>query len=417
MKILRKFVTVFATIGVFVAGFMLIGIMGAARPKIQRQAPVITPPSVFYVVAKSEGVTLDVFAQGEVKPRTDITLTAEVAGRVLKTGSGFVDGGAFDEGDLLLKIEDSDYRVQVAAARARLAQAEENLRREEAESNLARKDAEDLGKGASASDLTLRRPQLAQARAQHDSAKADLGAAQIDLARTEIKAPFKGRVRTRSVGVGQYVGPGGQLGRIFSTDAVEIRLTLNDNDLGKLGLPFGFVESESQRGPLVALSGEIANVEHNWSGRIARTEGAIDPATRQVAAIAVVDDPYGAGADDGAPLAVGLFVDAQITGKKFDGAFRIPRAALHGRNEIYVIGKNDILEKRVVAIASAERDTIIVSSGLKSGERVVTSPLRGADAGTKVSPQDPLKPDRDDPPEEPTPASATEAAIRAGGAP
>lgn len=406
MKIIRKFVTVFATLGVFVAGFLFIGLMGAARPKLQRQAPQTTPPAVFYVVAKPESVTLDVFAQGEVRPRTDITLTAEVSGRVLKTGSGFVDGGAFDEGDLLLKIEDSDYRVQVAAARARFAQAEENLKREEAESNLARKDAEELGKGSSASDLTLRRPQLAQARAQYDSAKADLGAAQIDLARTEINAPFKGRVRTRSVGVGQYVGPGGQLGRIFSTDAVEIRLTLTDNDLGKLGLPFGFVESESQRGPYVTLSGAIANVEHEWSGRIARTEGAIDPTTRQVAAIAVVDDPYGAGADDGAPLAVGLFVDARITGRTYTGAFRIPRAALYGRDEIYVIGKDDILEKRVVTIASAERDTIIVSAGLKPGERIVTSPLRGAEAGAKVSPQDPSKPDRETPNSEPAPNDA-----------
>lgn len=414
MKIIRKFVTVFATIGIFVAGFMLIGLMGAARPKIQRQAPQITPPAVFFVVAKPQTVTLDVYAQGEVKPRTDITLTAEVSGRVLKTSPAFVDGGAFNAGDLLLKIEDSDYRVQVASARARFAQAEENLRREEAESKLARKDAEDLGKGATASELTLRQPQLAQARAQYESARADLGAAQIDLERTDIRAPFKGRVRTRSVGQGQYVGPGAQLGRIFSTDAVEIRLTLTDNDLGKLGLPFGFVESDKARGPAVALSGAIANVEHNWVGRIARTEGSIDPTTRQVAAVAVVDDPYGAGSDNGAPLAVGLFVDARITGKTYDGAFRIPRSALYGRNEIYVIGKDDILEKRAVTIASAERDMIIVSEGVKAGERIVTSPLRGAAPGAKVAPQDPTKPD----PErldDPTPASETEKALKAAG--
>ncbi len=417
MNIIRKFITVFATLGIFVAGFMLIGLMGAARPKLQRAAPQITSPAVFYIVAKPESVTLDVFAQGEVKPRTDITLTAEVSGRVLRTDPRFVDGGAFKAGDLLLKIDDSDYRVQVAGARARLAQAEENLRREEAESRLAQKDAEELGKGASASDLTLRRPQLAQARAQFESARADLGAAQLDFERTNILAPFQGRVRTRSVGEGQYVGPGAQLGRIFSTDVAEIRLSLTDNDLGKLGLPFGFVESGATPGPSVELTGEIANVAHRWVGRVARTDGAIDPSTRQVTVVAAVDDPYGAGADAGAPLAIGLYVDAKITGKKFENAFKMPRTALHGRNEVYVIGKGDVLEKREVTVASAERDTIIVSAGLKPGDRVVTSPLRGADAGMKVIPEDPTKPDPDLPDDGPTPASATEKAIGAGGAP
>lgn len=417
MNVIRKFITVFATLGIFVVGFMLIGLMGAARPKLQRQAPQITPPAVFFTVAKPQSVTLDVYAQGEVKPHTDITLTAEIAGRVVSTSPAFVDGGAFEEGDLLLKIEDADYRVQVASARARLAQAEENLRREEAESSLARRDAEDLGKGATASELTLRRPQLAQARAQFESARADLGAAQLDLERTAIRAPFEGRVRTRTVGQGQYVGPGAQLGRIFSTDSVEIRLTLTDNDLGKLGLPFGFVETKTRRGPSVALSGQIANVEHNWTGRIARTEGSIDATTRQVAAVAVVDDPYGAGSDNGAPLAVGLFVDAQIIGKTYEGAYRIPRSALYARNDIYVIGKDDILEKRAVVIASAERDMVIVIDGLKPGERVVTSSLRGAEAGAKVAPQDPTKPDRDLPPDDPTPGSETAKALAAGGRP
>ncbi|MBY0421873.1 MAG: efflux RND transporter periplasmic adaptor subunit [Parvularculaceae bacterium] len=411
---LRKFVTIGATLGVFVAGFMFIGLMGAARPKVERRAPVIVPPTVFYLVAESKPVTLDVFAQGEVRPRTDIVLTAQVSGRVQSTGPGFVDGGAFEKDDLLLKIEDADYRVQVSAARARLAQAEQALRREEAESRLARKEYDELGKSGEASELTLRVPQLAQARAQYDSAKADLGAAQLNLERTNIRAPFRGRVRTRAVGEGQFVGPGAQLGRIFSTDVAEVRLILTDNDLGKLGLPFGFVETPERPGPPVELRGAIANQSHVWKGRIGRTDGAIDPATRQLAAIAVVDDPYGAGASAGAPLAVGLFVDARIAGRTLDNAIRIPRSALHGRDEVYVVGAGDVLEKRVVTIASAERDTIIVTAGLAVGDRVVTSPLRGADSGDKVAPQNPTRPDAAAPEDEPTPKSATDEALARG---
>ncbi|NWG71035.1 MAG: efflux RND transporter periplasmic adaptor subunit [Parvularculaceae bacterium] len=415
---IRKFITVLSTVGILAAGLLLIGLMGAARPRVKPQAPVITPPSVFYAAVEPQSVTLDVFAQGEVRPRTDITLTAQVSGRVVFTSAAFVDGGAFNEGDLLLKIEDADYRLAVTSARSRVAQAEESLKREEAEAALARRDYEELGRKGDPSELTLRLPQLAQARAAYDAARADFKSAELDLERTEIRAPFKGRVRERLVGQGQYVGPGAQLGRIFSIDAAEIRLTLTDNDLGKLGLPFGFVESAEKPGPEVLLTGSLANVEHQWRGRIARTEGAIDPSTRQIAAIAVVDDPYGAGAAaDGTPLAVGLFVDAKIAGKVFDGAFVIPRSALYGRDTVYVIGPGDVLEKRSIVIASAERDRIVVSSGLKAGDRVVTSPLRGADAGSRVVPVDPTKADRSEGEVDPTPQDAAAAAYRREGGP
>jgi RND family efflux transporter MFP subunit len=387
--------------------------MGAMRPKVKPVTPEVTPPTVFFFVTEKSPVTLDVFAQGEVKARTDITLTAQVSGRIIDTSSAFVDGGAFNEGDLLLKIEDADYRLAVTSARARVAQAEENLKREEAEAALARRDYEDLGRKGDPSELTLRLPQLAQAKAAFEAARADYKSAELSLERTAITAPFKGRVRQRLAGEGQFVAPGAQLGRIFSTDAAEIRLTLTDNDLAKLGLPFGFVESAEAPGPDVFLSGELANVEHEWKGRIARTEGSIDATTRQVAAIAVVEDPYGAGADDGAPLAIGLFVNARMVGKSLNDAVVIPRSALYGRDSVYVIRADNTLEKRTIVVASAERDRIVVSGGLDGGERIVTSPLRGADEGDTVAPVDPKKPDRPTI-DEPTPASATDEAMGGG---
>ena len=245
----RKIVTIGATVGVLAGGAFLIGVMGALRPQIEAQEPQITPPTVFYTMAEAQSVTLDVATQGEVRPRTDISLTSQVSGRVERTSNAFVDGGAFEEGDLLLKIEDADYRLQVTSARARVAQAQEVLSREQAESDLARQDFEELGIDDDPSDLTLRKPQLAQARANFEAALADQSAAQLNLDRTSIRAPFNGRVRRRLAGPGQFVSPGAQLGTIFSTDVVEIRLPLTDNDLAKLGLPFAFVETEEEPWP------------------------------------------------------------------------------------------------------------------------------------------------------------------------
>lgn len=415
----RKFFTLFGTIGILAAGVFLIGAMGAMRPRIAPQAPTITPPTVFYMTAVSRAVTLDVYAQGEVRPRTDITLTAEVSGRIVATSPAFVDGGAFMKGELLVKIEDADYRLAVTSARARVAQAEESLKREEAESILARRDYEDLGRKGDPSELTLRLPQLAQAKAAFEGARADYRSAELDLERTGVTAPFQGRVRNRLAGEGQFVGPGAQLGRIFSTDVVEVRLALADSDLAKLDLPIAFIESAQTPGPPVLFSAAVGGGVHHWRGRIARTDGAIDPATRQISAIAVVEDPYGAGADSGTPFAVGLFVDARIEGKPLADAIVAPRTALYGRDAVYVVGPDDTISKRIVVVASSDRESIVIVGGLQAGERIVTSPLRGADEGDKVVPVDPLVADPADPadPTEEIPPQGSAATLASGDAP
>ncbi|WP_411819903.1 efflux RND transporter periplasmic adaptor subunit [Hyphococcus formosus] len=382
----RKLYTIAGTLLIFVVLFLIVTIMGKMRPEVEQETPVATAPAVFYTVAASQAVTLDVEVQGEVRPRTDINLTAQVSGRVISTSPSFVNGGAFDEGDMLIKIEDTDYRAAVAAAKARVAQAEQTLRLEEAEADLARRDFEELNPNETPSELTLRIPQLAQARANFEAARAELRAAEINLQRTAIRAPFEGRVRERIAGVGQFVSPGMQLGRIFSTDVAEIRLALTDNDLAKLGLPLAFVETDENQGPNVALTARLAGQEHYWQGRIARTEGSIDATTRQVIAIAVVDDPYGMGADNGTPLAMGLFVDGTITGKPYQNAIVLPRSALYGRDRVYVIDEENRLIERRVEIVSSDRDTLTLASGINDGDRVVTSPLRGADEGDEVVP-------------------------------
>ena len=403
----RKFFTIIGTVGILAGFIAAIVVMGAMKPKLEKKEAEVVPPTVFFQIAETQPVTLDIEAQGEVQPRTDITLTTEVAGKIVSTSEKFVNGGAFEKGDLLLKIEDADFRAAAASARARVAQAEEALRREEAEASLAASDYADLGRDEAPSDLALRKPQLAQARANYEATRADLQSANLNLKRTEIRAPFKGRVRSRDAGEGQFVSPGAQVGRIFSTDIAEIRLPLADSDLAKLGLPIAFSETAEKPGPAALLSAFIAGEFHEWTGRIARTDGAIDPTTRQISAIAVVDDPYGDGADNGTPLAIGLFVSAKVEGKQFDNAIVLPRSALHGRDKVFVIQDDNTLEERTVAIVGSDRDNIIIASGIAPGERIATSPLRGAGNGDPVKATDPLRP-------EPTKESSTSTTARVG---
>ncbi|MEZ5916602.1 MAG: hypothetical protein R3C40_03400 [Parvularculaceae bacterium] len=191
----RKFFTLIGTLAILAGGIGFIFMLGQMRPKIEPTEIELAPPSVFYEAARAKPVKLNVYGQGEVRPRTDINLTAEVAGKIVRTSGEFVVGGAFAEGDMLVKIEDADYQVAVTGARARVAQALEALRREEAEADLAKREYDALGRSEKPGRLLYGQPQLAQARASYAAAEADLRSAQLNLDRTEIRAPFQGRVR------------------------------------------------------------------------------------------------------------------------------------------------------------------------------------------------------------------------------
>ena len=155
-------------------------------------------------------------------------------------------------------------------------------------------------------------------------------ATQHDLERTEIKAPYAGRVRQKSVDVGQFVSPGNQLGTIYAIDYAEVRLPLPDKDLAYLSnMPLVYRGQRRTQGPEVILRAEFAGGSHQWTGRLVRTEGEIDAASRMVHAVVQVRDPYGRGEDpDRPPLAVGMYVTAEILGDVAEQVAIIPRAAL-----------------------------------------------------------------------------------------
>lgn len=383
---IRKLLVVFGTIGTVVATIaffvIVIGILAANKPQPEKQEPQSFAPTVFVETVEYEPTQLHVYAQGEVRPKQEIDLTTQVGGKITEVSDAFAPGGVIKEGQKLVQIEDTDYRLAVTRARAEVAQAKTALDIEQAEAELARQDYEELqglSGGDGPSELTLRRPQLARAEANYQAALANLRDAELALSRTSVKAPFTGRVRSINANTGQFISPGASLGRIFSTDVAEIRLPLTDDDLGRLNLSLAF--NDPEKGPLVDLSAIAAGAERHWTGRIVRVDAAIDASTRQVAAIVQVKDPYGAGADDGFPLAMGLFVDAVIEGPALDRAVILPRISIVEGDNVFVVTDENTVSKRRVTIAAYTRDGAIITSGLEEGERVAVSRVTVNDGG------------------------------------
>ena len=137
--------------------------------------------------------------------------------------------------------------------------------------------------------------------------------------------------------------------------------------------------------PAVTLRASFAGYPFEWQGRVVRTEGEIDAKSRMVTAVASIEDPYGQGADrTRPPLAVGLFVEAEIQGRRVGDASVLPRTALRGTDHVLVLDADSRLRLRKVDVLRVEREQVVIGAGLAPGERVCVSPLPGAVDGMQV---------------------------------
>ena len=355
------------------------------QPVVETRPPEVPVPVIRALPVKLQDLRLTVKSQGTVAPRTQTTLVPEIAGRVLEVSPSLAAGGFFEAGAELLRIDPTDYQLQVVQAEAQIAQAQLSLETEEAQAEVARKEWESLGSGE-AQPLLRRVPQIARAKAALSSAQAALAQAKRNLEKTRIAAPFAGRVLRKNVDIGQYVTPGTPVAVIYSVDHAEIRLPLPDEELAYVDLPLSYRGGgDQQRQPVVRLQTEFGQRRHTWTGKIVRTEGTIDPQTRMIHAIAQIPDPYGRGPDPHRPpLAVGMFVEAEIQGRRMRDVVTLPRAALRGEDQVLVVDSESKIRFRRVNVVRLERETVIIDSGLKEGELVSLATLATVVDGMEV---------------------------------
>ena len=367
---------------------LIIGMLGAfalvkSREVVQPKPTEVPPPLVRVQSVYFTDFQLIVPAQGTVAPRTQTTLVSQVAGQIIEVSPAFANGGFFEKGDVLLTIDPRDYEVAVAQAQVQVAQAKLRLAREEEEAAIARDEWKRLGNG-DPTDLVLRKPQIDEARATIAAAEGALMRANLNLERTQIRAPYPGRVRTKNADVGQYVNPGSPLGHIYAIDYAEVRLPVSDDQLAYLDLPLSFRNNPHHNsGPDVRFHATFAGREHTYMGRIVRIEGEIDARSGMIALVGHVDNPYRQRDSNTPPFAVGMFVTAEILGHRAENVVVIPRAALRGKNRVLVVTGNR-LYYRTIDILRADAEKVVVKSGLKSGDQLCLSPIDTVVDGMRV---------------------------------
>ncbi|MEE9608742.1 MAG: efflux RND transporter periplasmic adaptor subunit [Myxococcota bacterium] len=364
---------------ILAAGVLGVAALVATRPRVEPRPPQASAPLVRVMRVEPQAVQYVVHANGTVVPRTESDLVPQVSGEVVWVSPSLASGGFFEAGEPLLRIDPADYAADLEGARAVLARAQSEFARARKERGRQRELAERSVASESRIDDAENAFRVAEATLRE--AKSRLERAQRDLERAELRAPYDGRVREESVDVGQFVTRGTPIARLYAVDTAEVRLPIPDRELLYLDLPLSYRAGRAtqQAGPRVLLRAEFAGREHSWNGRIVRTEGEIDTKSRMVHVVASVEDPYGRhAAADGPPLAVGLFVAAEIVGRRVEGVYVLPRAALRESPEgvrVLVVDAEDRLRFRDVEVLRAERERVVIGSGLEPGERVCVSPL------------------------------------------
>lgn len=359
---------------------LCVSLLFLTRPKAEKRPIPETVVTVETIDAQRTDYPVIVKTNGTIQADTRGNLVSQIRGEIVGVSKNFKPGGAFNAGEVLIEVDDRDYRAEVSQALAAVSQAEAIYKQELAQAKQAKTDWQRLGKLGNPPTLVAREPQLAAAKAEMDSAKARYQTAKLNLQRTKIKAPYSGRVIQRNAVLGQYLSIGSNLAEIFATDGVEVRLPLSQEEYAQLGLEN--LSDNNKQQFKVEISSQLGSKSFTWDAFITRTDSTFDLTTRQIDVVAEVFSPFSTNGEKPS-LKIGQFVNANILGRTIENVIVVPNKALREGRYVFT-SKNKKLVQSPVTVLWQDDKNAIIESGLNEGDIVVTTSLNSTLTGASV---------------------------------
>ncbi len=416
-------------------GIALALIIVSFAPKIEHTDIGAPAPLAEYIVAKKRPFVPRATGYGFVEPATLLEASAEVSGRIIYMNPALRAGAFLSKGTEVLRIDPTDYELSLAQAKADLVAAkaqkqEQTLLLDSAKialqiaernlklgtANLERKrdlmrngtisqaslDQEEQGVLKLKQDLQARQQQMEILPSQIDVAAARIKQNEARvveqeerLARTTIRLPFTTRIAAVHVDEDEYVKAGGRLFDAHSVDAIEITTRLSLGSLRDLIVGMGQLTGErkvDRPSELLSQLGIKAEVvlpdrvyEARWKGTVVRIGESQDMATRTIAMVVRVENPYGQIVPGvRPPLLKGMYVAVHLYSDPLPSLV-VPRSAVHD-GKLYIASSDGKLSLRAVNVVTQD-DVAVVRAGLEAGEHVVVTDLIPAVDGMKLDAQ------------------------------
>jgi len=301
------------------------------RPK---KVSVQVLPQVSVIRTKVASYQPIIEAFGSAEPKYSLVLEAQNSGQITDIAKQFEAGKKVSAGDVLAVISDTGYLASVAtqeyAVTSAIVALKEELRT--ADQALDEWNASGLS-GQPSSDLVLRKPQIAEAKAALLDAKASLKEAQKNLNDTKIKAPFNGLVVSREIVPGSYVQAGTQIGTLYNTDRMDIKIALSAKDWAKLP---SIKTMQKTRWPVTLTDVETQN---QWQAYVLSADNHRDSDTRLRTLVVALDNPL----EQIPALYAGSFVKANLKGNKMDKLWQLPSTAFSQKSQVWYLNQDNTL--------------------------------------------------------------------------
>ena len=382
-----------AAAAVAVGGAVLMGLV-KTRPEAPRNQHESTALLVETTSVESTSAETRVNANGQLIAAERVILAPQVSGRVRWQSDALVPGGRFARNERILRIDATDYSLAVEQRTAEVNRARLELQLEQGRQRVAQHEWEALGAEGASEDgeaLALRQPQVETAEVGVRAAASAVRRAQLDLARTTLRAPFNAMVVQENVDRGQLVGPTSQLATIVGTDHFWVQVSIPVEALASIRIP-----DRDGEGSSAVVRQRVGENLIERPGRVLRLLPDVDPVGAMARILVEIDDPLGLSDDyDGSlPMLLGSYAEVELEASVLQNVIEVPRAALREGSQVFVANESDELEIRDVNIAWRREDSVLVNAGLSAGERIITSrvptPVAGLALRTGPAPASPM---------------------------
>jgi RND family efflux transporter MFP subunit len=385
------------SIAVIIASIAVAAVLVATKEEPPRAEKPLEGTLVEVIQINSSRHEVELQAKGTVVPAMEVMIQPEVGGRVVWQSGELVPGGRFRKEKAILKVDPRDYQLSVESFRAQVRRARLDYTLEKRRGEVAKREWNSFGE-IDASDeqraLAQREPQLEATLLALKAAESSLKRAELDLQRTTLRAPFNSMVVSESVDVGQLIGSQNIVARLVGTDEYHVQVSVPVASLRTIR-----ARTDDEPGSLVNVVQRIGQGTIERTGEVIRQLPDLDAGGAMARILVRIPNPIGEKGE--LPLLLGSFVDVQVAAQPIEDAIRVPRVALRGGRNVFVMNDEGLLEIRDVEIAWSEQDAVLITSGLRPNERVIVSRIATPIPNMLLRTAEPGSPSRDSEPSEP----------------